>query len=275
MVSNPRSWIRLARLAAFIHYSYPESRPLSVAPQCSFESLYVLAEPSESTRPCFRVYPHVDKMMTDVREHVAVLAKGTKPLSAIFPKRRRSHSVAAIADLTAPLAVNSDFLQLAEISISTKRLGTVSFFISSTKSLLEANSYSLWLLSGLLSQFKRDGFAPSDSAISSLSASLSGQTRTAASLSDFIISKCWESYLGLASLPLSALQKQELLITPGSDSSLFDQGLLEKVSGQVKEFHLVLLVPGQTCPLADVQQGQVFIDCGGCGLLTRRYRVPK
>ena len=76
---------------------------------------------------------------------------------------------------------------------------------------------------------------PSDPAISSLSASLSGWTPTAASLSYFVISKRWESYLGHASLPLSASQKQELLITPGSDSSLFDQGLLEKVSSQVKE----------------------------------------
>ena len=37
------------------------------------------------------------------------------------------------------------------------------------------------------------------------------------------------------SLLLSEPQKRELLVTPGSDTSLFDQSLLEKVSGQVKE----------------------------------------
>ena len=124
-------------------------------------------------------------------------------------------------------------------------MGTVTFFElerleSSAKSLLEANSFSLWLLSGLLSQLKRDGFLPSDpalfdSAISSLSASVSGQTRTAAALSDFFVSKRQESFLGHASLPLSAAQKRELLNLPSSGSDLFDQSLLEKVSGQVKE----------------------------------------
>ena len=230
----------VARLASFIHDSYPESCLLSASPlasRCGFESLYALAEPSESTRPRFCLYLRVDEIMTDVCDRAAVIAKGTKPLSAILPKHRRSHLVADVADFTAPLAINSDFLQLAENkSISTKRLGTVLFFglewmKSSMKSLLEANSYLLWLLSGLLSQLKRDGFAPSDSAISSLSASLRRQTRTAILLSDFIVSKRRESYLGHASLPLSASQKRELLISLGLESSLFDQGLLEKVSG--------------------------------------------
>ena len=74
-----------------------------------------------------------------------------------------------------------------------------------------------------------------DSAISSLSASLSGQTRTAASLTNFLVSKRRESYLSHASLPLSATQKSDLLVTPGSDTSPFKQGLLETVSSQVKD----------------------------------------
>ena len=188
----------------------------------------------------------MDEILTDVRDRTAVLAKGTKPSSTILPERRRSHSVADVTDFTALLAVNPDFSCLAENkAISTKQMGTISFFEmermeSSTRSLLEANSYSLWLLSGLLSQFKRDGFDPSDpalfdSAILSLSASLSGQTRTAASLTDFLVSKHRESYREHASLPLSASQKHELLITQSSNSSLFDQGLLENLSSQVKK----------------------------------------
>ena len=179
------------------------------------------------------------------------LAKNSKPLSAILPPHRHSHSVADVTDFTAPLALNLDFSRLAENkSLSTKRAGTISFFEmecmeSSTCSLLEANSYSLWLLSGLLSQLKRDGFAPSDpasfdSAISSVSASLLGQTRTAASLTDFLVSKRRESYLGHASLPLSAAQKSDLLVTPGSESTLFDQSLLKKVSSQVKKDFFIL-----------------------------------
>ena len=148
---------------------------------------------------------------------------------------------------TAPLTVNVDFSRLAENkTISYKRVGIVTFFElerleSSANSLLEANAFSLWLLSGLLSRLKRDGSSPSDPAlfdfaISSLSTLLSGQTRVAAALSDFFfISDCRESFLGHASLPLSVAQN-----SPGSGSDLFSQGLLEKVSGQVKEDSFIL-----------------------------------
>ena len=92
----------------------------------------------------------------------------------------------------------------------------------------------------LLSLLKRDGFTPSDlalfdSAISSLSTSLARQTSTSAAFADFIVSKRRESYLGHASLLLSTAQKHDLLITPASDTTLFDQDLLEKVLTQVKE----------------------------------------
>ena len=108
------------------------------------------------------------------------------------------------------------------------------------KALQEANSFSLWLMSGLLSQLKRDGFKPSDpslfdSAISSISCCLSNRTQTAAALSDFLVLKRRESYLGHASVPLSTVQKRELLVTPGSSTVLPAQDLIEKLSGQVKE----------------------------------------
>ena len=59
------------RFAAFIHEQYPESRPLaapSLLPCCSFEALYTLSEPTESTRPRFRLYSRVDEVVTDVRD---------------------------------------------------------------------------------------------------------------------------------------------------------------------------------------------------------------
>ena len=202
------------------------STPL-LAPHFGFEVLYALSESSESTRLRFHLYPRVDEILADVHDRVDALSKTSKPLSAILPRRRRYHSVADITDFTAPLSLNSDFSRLAENKcVSTRRAGTISFFEmermeSSTCSLLEANSYSLWLLSGLLLQLKWDGFAPSDpalldSAISSLSASLSGQTWMAASLTNFLVSKRRESYLVHASLPLLAAQKHDLLVTPYS-----------------------------------------------------------
>ena len=68
-----------------------------------------------------------------------------------------------------------------------------------------------------------------------LSSSISNHTLTASTLTDFLVSKCRESYLSHASLPLSAAQKGELLISPGSGTDLFAQELLKVVSGQVKE----------------------------------------
>ena len=85
-----------------------------------------------------------------------------------------------------------------------------------------------------------DGFSPSDPSlfdktISSISCALASQTSLAAGMADFMVTKRRESLLSHVSLPLTAAQKRELLVTPGQDSYLFDQSLLERVSGKVKE----------------------------------------
>ena len=62
-------------------------------------------------------------------------------------------------------------------------------------------------MSGLLSQLKRDVFKPTlfDSAISSLSFSISNQTQMASALSDFIVSKNAVSLIWVMLLYLSPL----------------------------------------------------------------------
>ena len=104
----------------------------------------------------------------------------------------------------------------------------------------ESCSFSLWMMSGLLSQLKRDGFNPSDptllnTPISSVSAALTSLARSAAAVSTFIRSKRRESLLSHATVPISHVQKRELMVAPGSSNGLFDQGLLEKVAFQVME----------------------------------------
>ena len=179
----------LVRLTNFIHERYPESCPLSappLAPRCSFESLFVVSDPPESTRLCFRLYPRVADIIQNTRDCTANLAKRTKPLSSILPKKRRLQSMADELEFASPQVLNPDFSRLTENkTISNKRLGMVSFFElermeGCAKALPEVNSFSFWLMSGLLSQLKRDGFKPSnptlfDSAISSLSCSISNQ----------------------------------------------------------------------------------------------------
>ena len=111
---------------------------------------------------------------------------------------------------------------------------------SVSRSFLEAILHSLWLMSGIISQLKQAGFSPRDpdlfyTNISSISASLSSQAQSAAALADFIQSKRRESHIGHTTLLLSQAQKRELLVSSGSASGLFNQGLLERVSNRVKE----------------------------------------
>ena len=63
----------------------------------------------------------MDEILTDVHDRAAVLAKGTKLLSAILPKCRRLHSVADVADFTAPFSVNPDFSRLSKNTVSLFR----------------------------------------------------------------------------------------------------------------------------------------------------------
>ena len=155
-------------------------------------------------------------------------------------------TVADEPNYSRPLLVNPDFSRLtANRTIPKIRAGTVSFVDMERlekcfRSLLEGNSHALWLMSGLLPQLKADGFSPSDPSlfdktISSISSTLASQTSLAAAMAEFMVTKRRESLLSHVSLPLTAAQKQELLVTPGQDSSLFDQSLLERMSGQVKE----------------------------------------
>ena len=144
------------------------------------------------------------------------------------------------AVFTSSQPVNSAFAQLA----GSRRWGSVTF--SEMERLerlfqgqLEVTSSSLWLMSGVLAILKRDGFQPSDpalfnSALSSVSAALSRQARTAAAGSTFIRAKRRESLLAHTSLPVPETQKRSLTVTPGSSSGLFDAELLSEVVSQVQ-----------------------------------------
>ena len=106
---------------------------------------------------------------------------------------------------TSSQPVNSAFAHLAGSRALASRRGAVTF--SEMERLerlfqgqLEVTSSSLLLMSGVLAMLKRDGFQPSDpalfnSALSSVSAALSRQARTAAAGSTFIRAKRRESLL--------------------------------------------------------------------------------
>ena len=232
----------------------PGSRPVAappVAPGCDFEALYALSDPPESSHPRFAIYPWVSDILGEVDERAAALARRSKPLSAFLPKKVRRYAVADSQHFSVALPINPDFAHLCRNKVvSKKRWGSVTFaemqrLGSMSQSSLEACFFSLWVMSGLFSQLKRNGFNPSDptlfnTAFSSVSAALFSQARSAAAVSTFMRPKRMESLLAHATVPVSQVQKWELTVAPGSSDGLFDQDLLEKVASQVKEDAFVL-----------------------------------
>ena len=186
------------------------------------------------------MYPRVAEVQEEVAARSEALACRAKLLLRVIPVRARAYAMADNAIFTSSQPVNSAFAQL----VGSRRWGSVTF--SEMERLerlfqgqLEVTSSSLWLMSGILDMLKRDGFQPSDpalfnSALSSVSAALSRQARTAAAGSTFIRAKRRESLLAHTTLPVPETQKRDLTVTPGSSSGLFDSELLAKVVSQVQ-----------------------------------------
>ena len=233
-----------ARLADLIYEVCPDSRPLfdARAPRCGFEAWFGQPEAAASKQR-FRMYPRVAEVQEEVAARSEALARRAKPLSRVIPTR--AYALADDAVFASSQPVNSSFAQLAgSRAVGSRRWGSITF--SEMERLerlfqgqLEVTSSSLWLMSGILAMLKRDNFQPSDptlfnSALSSVSAALSHQARTAAAGSGFIRAKRRESLLAHTSLPVPETQKRSLTVTPGSSSGLFNAELLTEVVSQVQ-----------------------------------------
>ena len=109
---------------------------------------------------------------------------------------------------------------------------------------LEVTSSSLWLMSGILAVLKRDDFQPSDPtffnlALSSVSASLSQQARSASAGSAFLRAKRRESLLSHTSIPVLEAQRRSLPVAPGFSGGLFNKNILAEVVAQVQRSSLI------------------------------------
>ena len=230
-----------ARLAYLFYEVCPDSRPLfdPKAPRCGFEAWFGQPEAAAS-KQCFRLYPRVAEVQEEVAARSESLARRSKPLSRVIPASARTYALADDAVFASSQPVNSAFAQLAgSRALGSRRWGSVTF--SDMERLerlfqgqLEVTSSSLWLMSGILAMLKRDHFQPSDPALSSVSAALSRQARTAAAGSGFLRAKRRESLLAHTSLPVPESQKRSLTTIPGSSSGLFDTELLTEVVSQIQ-----------------------------------------
>ena len=104
-----------SRLADLIYETCPESRlavdathPLS----CGFEAWFG-QPPSSSSRQRFRLYPRVPEVESEVSARAEALARCSKPLSQILPRRSRKYTVADDPLYASSQPVNPSFAQLA------------------------------------------------------------------------------------------------------------------------------------------------------------------
>ena len=145
--------------------------------------------------------------------------------------------------------MNPSFAQLAGArAVGSRRWGSITFSEMERlerlfQNQLEVTSSSLWLMSGILTMLKRDNFQPSDptlfnSALSSVSASLSHQAHSASAGSAFIRAKHHESLLAHTTLPVPEAQRRFLTVAPGSSNGLFNEELLAEVVSQVQRSSL-------------------------------------
>ena len=164
-------------------------------PRCGFEAWFGQPEATASKHR-FRLYPRVAEVQSEVAARSEALARRTKPLSHIIPTRSRQYALADDLLFASSHPVNPSFAQLAGArAVGSRRWGSITYSEMERlerlfQNQLEVTSSSLWLMSGILAMLKRDNFQPSDStffnsALSSVSAALSRQARTASAGSLF------------------------------------------------------------------------------------------
>ena len=137
------------------------------SPRCCFESWFDPSPASSSSQLCYRIYPRVNAVESEVADRAAVLHRRSKPLSAVLPCKIRRYAVTGQLLFAAPQPVNPSFSRLAGASaVGSKRCGSVTFAEMERlerlfRCQLEATSSSLWMMSGILTMLKCDGFNPS------------------------------------------------------------------------------------------------------------------
>ena len=238
-----------ARLAVLIYEACPNSRPLldGVRPQhCDFLGWFGQPE-SLASRPRFRLYPRVG----EVRVGGGGSRRGSglpfqTSLSAFaFP----FSSSRGIRSSTFCLLVGGKPVICPVVGgqgRGSRHWGSITFAEMEQlerlfRSQLEMTSKSLWLMSIML---KRDGFQPANpilfnAALASASATLSQQARSSASGSAFIRAKRRDSLLAHTLVPVPETQRHALMVSPGSESLLFNEEILGVVVSQVQQSSLI------------------------------------
>ena len=188
----------------FIYDRFAHARPVtnvSAPPRCDFEEYSAVSDPPTAERQNLRVYPRVSEIVDASAERAFRLACESRLLHKVVPLRRKVFFVGDDQDFCNARFVNSDFARISnsktilKTRLSSVNLADFEWIERASRTLLAGDSQCFWLLASLLAQLKDDGYRPSDPA---LSAALASRTTVAAGVTDFITSKCRESYLAHA-----------------------------------------------------------------------------
>ena len=150
-------------LADLIYEVCPDFRPLvdnARAPRCGFEAWFGQPEATAS-RQCFRLYPRVAEVQSEVAARSEALARRPKHLSHIIPSRSRQYALADDPVFASSNPVNPSFAQLAGArAVGSRHWGSITFSEMEWlerlfQNQLEVTSSSLWLMSGILAMLKK------------------------------------------------------------------------------------------------------------------------
>ena len=172
-----------------------------------------------------------------MNSRVSKLSLGQGKSLNIWPRKKQYYRVPTVCD---QVSVNP---RVAQLSFSKNIASTISFFFSSSEALaldralaelVQAQSFSFWLLSSFFAFLDHEDFSPSNTSLyQQFTAVLSAVTQTQASWSlsvqAFITLIKRKSVLSKLLPSVLPHQKEELLRSPCFSDNLFDQGVLERV----------------------------------------------
>ena len=232
------------RMVNYVHGLFPQSvgEPIAFTQsQSEFETIFPGAKDAQQDIPTFTLFKRVGQALQEADDRLKRHAAGYRRDKYLLPRRKPFYGVSGNPSSGMAVPPNNSLESHVTKHLPTFR--SVSLTVEECTSLettfraqAEALSHSLWVLTGLLSLIKNEGFVPKDQAlfrqfISSLSMGLAHQANMSAAGISFTTLKRRALYSShfLPSYP-EALKKSALGAPACFSSSLFLEEDLSKLA---------------------------------------------
>ena len=214
------------RMVSFINEFFPASKgpEPSPAPRCVFETLYSSSPLPEVGAPKFAWFDRVQQSLQAADTRLLKQMRALKADTSLLPLHHAMYAVPGNPSRGRAVPVNPNFTALltrvppvsCTLAMTLKEAEGIE---SAVRHLSELQSFSMWVLSGLIGYLKALNFSPSDEQffdqlVTSLSKGLVHQTTIAASLTTFIATKRRRQYLSFLQSFFLDHQKRSLLESP-------------------------------------------------------------